>query len=270
MRVRFRRRLLGLLGLVTLALLVADLAGATVGDRVRAAGATAFGPLERVLSGPHDEVAVLRAENVRLRADLALRQHELDQADELRSLFGTDTAVRHRLVAARVVATELSPLGGRAVTLDVGARDGVLVDSTVLAADGLVGRVLTVGPWTSDVQVLGSTGSVVGVRVGKAGALGTLAPGSAATHVTRPPGTLSLDLVQPGGVEVGDAVVTLGSVGGRPYVGGVPVGTVTAIDPDRGRLTRSATVRPSADLDAVDVVAVVVPLPRTAPRETVP
>lgn len=269
MRARSRRRLLGLLGLLTLGVLVADLAGAPPAGQLRAAGATAFGPVQRVLAGPRDDVDDLEAENARLRVELTLSQHELDQADDLRRLLDTDAAAGQRLVAARVVATELGPLG-RALTLDVGARDGVITDSTVLAADGLVGRVVAVGPWTSDVQVLGSSGSVVGVRVGDAGILGTVSPGSASTHVTRPPGTLSLDLARPGVVRVGDAVVTLGSVGGRPYVGGVPLGTVTAVDPDLGLPTRSATVTPLVDLESVDVVAVVLPEARGAPREVHP
>jgi rod shape-determining protein MreC len=153
------------------------------------------------------------------------------------------------------------------VILDVGSRDGVVVDSTVVAAEGLVGRVVAVGPWTSEVQVLGAAGSTVGVRVGTAGTLGAVGPRSAEAHASRPPGTLSLDLVQPGTPQVGDAVTTLGSVGDRPYVAGVPVGRVVAVDPERGLLTRSATVRPSVDLDALDVVVVVVSVPRAAARE---
>jgi rod shape-determining protein MreC len=143
----------------------------------------------------------------------------------------------------------------------------VFADSTVVAAEGLVGRVVAVGPWTSEVQVLGAAGSSVGVRVGAAGTLGAVGPRSAARYAARPPGTLSLDLVQPGSPVIGDEVMTLGSVGDRPYVPGVPVGTVVAVDPERGLPTRSATVRPSVDLDALDVVAVVVSAPRAGARE---
>ena len=48
-------------------------------------------------------------------------------------------------------------------------------------------------------------------------------------------------------VAVGDRVTTLGSVGGRPYVPGIVVGTVTAVDPVDGQLTATATVRPRFD-----------------------
>ncbi|HEU5241167.1 MAG TPA: rod shape-determining protein MreC, partial [Ornithinibacter sp.] len=51
-----------------------------------------------------------------------------------------------------------------------------------------------------------------------------------------------------------------------PYAAGIVVGTVTSVDPDRGRLTRTATVRPAIDPDALDLVAVLLPAPRTEPR----
>lgn len=254
------RRLLGVLVALTLVLLGLDVAGSPVGEQVRALGSTVFGPAQRILSiAPADELAALERENVRLRAELAQRERQLGELAQLGGLLGAHPALEGDLVAARVVATETDLSGGRTVTLDVGHRDGVVADSTVVAAAGLVGRVVSVGPWTCDVQVLGSGGSVVGVRVGEAGTLGAVGPGSAATHARRPPGSLSLDLVEPGTPAVGDEVSTLGSVGNRPYVAGVPLGRVVAVDPGRGAVTRSATVVPHVDLDALDVVAVVVP-----------
>lgn len=268
MRSALRRRLLGVLVVATGALLVADLSGSPVADHVRGAGTAVFGPLQRALSVPtDDEVSGLRAENARLRAELLLREQEVSRTTDLQRLLGSDSAAKRRMVVARVVSSELSPLAGRGITLDVGARDGVLVDSTVLAADGLVGRIVSVGHWTSDVQVLGARGSVVGVRVGTAGTLATVSSGTAAGSIARPKGTLSLDLAGPDGPRVGDKVTTLGSVDGRPYVEGIPVGTVTAVDPDGGRPRHSATVTPSVHLDALDLVAVVLPAPREMPRE---
>jgi rod shape-determining protein MreC len=265
---RPRRRLLGVLVALTLALTLLDVAGSAVPETIRALSASAVGPAERFLASAHaDDVAALRAENTRLRAALWQRQHELDEVADLRRLLTSEAVGGREVVAARVVATEVSLTGGRAVTLDVGSRDGVVVDSTVVAEEGLAGRVVAVGPWTSEVQLLGAPGSTVGVRVGPASILGAVGPRSAAADVARPPGTLSLDLVQPGSPVVGDDVTTLGSVGDRPYVAGVPVGRVVAVDPERGLLTRSATVQPTVDLDALDVVGVVVNVPRTAARE---
>ena len=266
-----QRRLLAGLVLVTLALLVVDLAGSGIAEAVRSAGGTVLGPVQRALSGaPRDEIAALEAQNVLLRATLADQQRRLSEQQRLADLVAGNPVAGHRFVAARVVASDVSPLGGRSLTLDVGTRDGVTTDSTVVTAEGLAGRVVGVSPWTCDVQVLGSTGSVIGVRAGPAGTLATVSSPSSTDRESRPRGSLTLSFVQPGTPVVGDTVTTLGSVDERPYAAGIVVGTVTAVDPDRGQLTRTATVRPIVDPDAIDVVAVLVPRARVASRPEVP
>lgn len=264
---RPRGRLLAVLVATTVALLAADLAGSPAATAVRAAGTAVFGPVQRVLTAPAsgDELARLRAENARLATTVALQQRRLADLGRLDRLLGP-SAVSAPLLAARVVATKVSALGGRSVTLDVGARDGAVVDTAVVAAAGLVGRVVAVGPATSDVSLLGAPATTVGVRVGRAGTLGTVSSPSSAEQAPRPPGTLTLTLVEPGAPVVGDAVTTLGSLDGRPYAAGLAVGTVVALDPAPGRVTRSATVRPAVDLDALDVVALVLPGARSGPR----
>ena len=64
----------------------------------------------------------------------------------------------------------------------------------------------------------------------------------------------------------GQQLVTFGSVGGRPYVPGVPVGVITQVEGTSGSLTKEALVRPYADDSALGVVGVVVVAPRTSPR----
>ena len=262
-----RRRLLVVLASLTVALLLGDLAGWGVADDVRRAGGVVLGPVQRALSGAQpDALAAVERENVRLRTELADEQRRSADRGRLDELLGSATTAGRTLLPARVVASDLSPLGGRTVTLDIGSRDGVRADSTVVSADGLVGRVVAVAPWTSDVQVLGSAGSVVAVRVGPAGTLGTVRAPVAGDVESRPRGTLGLSTIAPGTAVVGDVVRTLGSVDETPYAAGIVVGTVTAVDPDHGQLTRGATVRPATDPDAIDVVAVIVPTPRSVPR----
>lgn len=265
------RRLLAALVVATLAVLGADLAGSGVAEAIRGVGGTVLGPVQRALSGaPRDEISALEEQNVLLRATVAAQQRGLEQQARLSELLDAGTTQGRRLVAARVVGSGLSPMGGRSVTLDVGSRDGIVVDSTVVTAEGLAGRVVAVAPWTSDVQLLGSTGSVIGVRVGPAGTLATVGPPSSTDRQSQPRGSLTLSLVQPGTPVVGDFVRTLGSVDDRPYAAGLVVGTVTGVGPDRGQLTRTATVRPVVDPDAIEVVAVLVPHARSAARAEAP
>jgi rod shape-determining protein MreC len=77
---------------------------------------------------------------------------------------------------------------------------------------------------------------------------------------------LSLALVDRGTASAGDVVTTLGSVGDRPFVPGITVGTVGALHTGVGRLAPTGTVTPAVDATSLDVVAVVLSAGRTAPR----
>jgi rod shape-determining protein MreC len=99
----------------------------------------------------------------------------------------------------------------------------------------------------------GEIGSVTGMGKGLAG-----------------PDTLHLQLFDANAVlRVGEQLVTFGSVGGRPYVPGVPIGTVVRLETSSNALTRSALVRPFADFSSLGVVGVVIAPPRVNPRDSV-
>jgi rod shape-determining protein MreC len=67
----------------------------------------------------------------------------------------------------------------------------------------------------------------------------------------------------------GEQLVTFGSVGGSPYVPGVPVGVITKVVGSTSSLMRLALVRPFASMATLGVVGVVVVPPRTNPRDSV-
>jgi rod shape-determining protein MreC len=71
------------------------------------------------------------------------------------------------------------------------------------------------------------------------------------------------------GMEPGQRIVSFGSQGDRPYVPGVPIGTVTKIERTPGSLTRTALVRPFVRFTSLDVVGVVVGAPKRNPRDSV-
>jgi rod shape-determining protein MreC len=248
-----RRVLAGLLAATLLVLLV-DLAGGPTGP-VRSAGSALVGPLLRAASP--GEADPRDAELTRLRqrvSELEDERSAATQESRLKSL-----AAEHSLtvVPARVVSVGARDARGAVrVTLDVGERDGVRRDRAVVGPDGLVGRVVAVSSWTSDVELLGAAGTVVGVRAGEAP--GVLAELTASDPtVETGPGELAISAVTEGRLREGDVVRTLGSAGEVPYPPGIPVGRVTAVADQPGRLTRAGTVRPFADLARVDVVGVV-------------
>ena len=263
---RSRRLLTGAL-VVTGLVAALGVSGAAGLEPVRGAAATVLGPFERLLGPGADEASAARAEAAALSTRLAAAQREVAAAHAGAGILESPALAGARLVPARVVAVGATgPAGPERVTIDAGARDGVEVDRTVVAAQGLVGRVVSVAPWTSDVLLVGSPDLAVGVRLGPRGVLGE-ASGAALAGGARPaPGLLSLALVDRGTASAGDVVTTLGSVGDRPFVPGIAVGTVSDVHTGVGRLAPTGTITPAVDTTALDVVAVVLSAGRTAPR----
>jgi rod shape-determining protein MreC len=263
---RARRLLTG--ALVVTGLVVAlGVSGAAGLEPVRGAAAAVLGPLERLLGPGDDELSAARAEQAVLATRLAAAQREVAARHDVAGILETTALAGARLVPARVVAVGASgPAGPERVTIDAGSRDGVEVDRTVVAADGLVGRVVSVAPWTSDVLLVGSPDLTVGVRVGPRGVLGEVSGAAVAGGARPDPGLLAFALVDRGAAGVGDVVTTLGSVGDRPYVPGIPVGTVATVQLGVGRLAPTGTVTPAVDTTSLDVVAVVLTSGRSDPR----
>lgn len=258
-----RRRVLLAMVIATVAMVLLDLAGSSLPARAKALAATAIGPVQRAVAAvDRGDAAMLAEQNAVLRTQLAQAQARLAADAATGRLLSSPSASTGHLLPARVVGSSTTVTGGRQVTIDVGQRDGVEPNLTVVSADGLVGRVVSVGAWSSDVRVLGSADATVAVRVGSQGVLGTVGPapvavGTPAGLPERQKGDLTLSLVDQATVAVGDRVVTLGGVGGRPYVPGIVVGTVVALDPARGLVAGTAVVRPAVAAVRLDVVAVV-------------
>ncbi|WP_282070744.1 rod shape-determining protein MreC [Janibacter hoylei] len=244
-----RRRVLPVLLVLTALVLLADLAGAPLGP-LRGVGDQVLGPVERLVAPGPDETDRLEQDNLRLDEQVRRLEDREGVADQVERL---DPDLES--VTARVVALDRAGASGpERVTVDVGRRDGVRADSAVIAPDGLVGRVVSVWEWTSDVEVIGADSSV-GVRTGAKGVIGTLSGSDPTT--THAADELVITQLTRDRAREGDEVVTLGSPGQRPYPPGVPVGTVTRVERAPGQLTDTAVVEPAVDLATVDVVAVV-------------
>jgi rod shape-determining protein MreC len=203
-----------------------------------------------------DDIAALRSENSRLRAQQATSQYQRNQLAEYQGLTSAAGTLGQALVPAHVVAYGPAQSFSRTVTIDAGSGAGVRPDQTVLDDDGLVGRVLRTTRTTATVLLIVDTRSVVGGRVGASMKVGFLTGrGELSDH-----GTLDLQLVdQADAPAKGDTVVTWGSKDGAPYVPGVPIGRVSAVYASLRESTQRAVISPYVDFGALDLVGVVVP-----------
>lgn len=281
---RRTRLLLSVLLAAALALITFDFRGGTAWPvrELRALGGTIFGSAESManaVTGPvagffdnvtstssqQGKITALERQVVSLRTQLSMAQISRTQAAQLQRLLELSGRGGYRVVAANVVAAG-APYENT-VTIDAGSGDGIKPDETVLNGDGLVGTVTAVSAQTSTVLLTTDAASTVGVRVAGTGEIGAITGGGRATPG---PALLRLQVFDANAVlRPGQQVVTFGSVRGRPYVPGVPVGVITQVLASPTTLTKLALVRPYADDSALGVVGVVIIPPRTNPRDSV-
>ena len=224
-------------------------------------GGRLFGPVESlaghvtgvVHGSTGGEVAALQRQNDQLRAELAQAQAGDANSAQLASLLHL-SAGKYKVVTATVVAA-----GGEysdTVTISAGSADGITANETVLNGDGLVGTVVATTGTAATVQLATDAGATVGIRMVGSGQIGALS-GTAGSMTGG--GELKLTLFNADAtLQPGQELVTFGSVGGRPYVPGVPVGTVASVTTQPGSLTPTALVKPFADFTGLGVVGVVV------------
>ncbi|WP_128980442.1 rod shape-determining protein MreC [Streptomyces roseicoloratus] len=278
---RESRLLLVLLIAIAFALITVDIRGGQESpvDGARQAAAAVFGPVENGVASAvdpignaigavrdsgerHNRIAALEQENAALKAKLGSDDRNRNRLRELDAMLKTAGAGQYGIKGAQVIAIGAAQGFSWTVTIDIGARDGVRRDMTVLNGSGLVGRVTTVGPTTSTVLLANDPDFTVGTRMEKSDELGF-----ATGQGDRP---LLVQLLNgKAGVKPGDRLVTFGSAGNKPFVPGVPVGEVVRVDPLGGSLTRNVHVRPYVGFTKLDIVGVVVQAPRTDPRDMV-
>ncbi|MFC7649161.1 rod shape-determining protein MreC [Streptosporangium lutulentum] len=198
-------------------------------------------------------IEALRAENKRLKHDLAAQSLDRKRSAELRSLLGVAGTDGYKIVPAQVIARRGTPGFEEAVELDVGGADGVRTEMTVLNGDGLVGRVVQVGSSTSTVVLLSDPGSAASARLEGSNEIGVVNGVGQSGRLVRFRLLDSTAHITPG-----HRIVSFGSQRGVPYVAGVPIGVVERVEATPGELTRVAYARTYADLTALDVVGVVV------------
>ena len=228
-----------------------------VGSAARSVG-DALGGLPRLGRYQSDNHR-LQLENARLREQLRETDDLRRQVSEWDRLMHLKDVANYAVKPARVVAIG-SALGFEwTATIDVGSKDGIAPDQTVINGDGLVGRTKRVGPSTSVVVLVADRGFAVGVRLARSGAFG-IASGNAL-------GPMTYQLIgQNFRANVGDTFITTGS---STFVSGVPVGTVTSVDTTTNTLTKTGLVRPFVDVTRLDLVAVVVEGARSLPRPVI-
>jgi rod shape-determining protein MreC len=277
---QLRRAILVGLVLLALALLTISFRSPTAGalHTAQGYGASALRPFqvaaERVarpfrdaydyvsgLTGAKSENAKLKRENRLLRAQATANLAAARRAAELEALMHFENLKSfpqdYEPVNTTVISFPGTPFAQQ-VTIAAGTNRGLALNTPVVTADGLIGRVTNVFPSTAQVTLLTDPdGSVAAVDVTH-GISGIIRHG--------PRGTFILDRVSKEAiVRKGDVIVTRGTVDKRypsyyPY--GIPIGTVLSASASDIATFLSVQVTPYARYGSLDAVAALVPTKR--------
>ncbi len=232
---RRTRLVLGVLLIIAITLITLDFRDGGASP-ARSVGADIFGPIERVthdVTGPVASLFDSITGGPSAQGTIATLQR---QNAELRAEL---SAAQLRKAAGKQLAQLLQ--------LDAGAYR--IVPANVIAAGGDFSDTVTLDAGSND-----------GIKPDE-----TVLNGSGFVGTVTQVSVFDANAV----LHTGQQVVTYASVGDRPQVPGVPVGTIVSVSGSAGALTQTAMMRPAVNFTALGVVGVVVRVPRHNPRASV-
>ncbi|WP_286206438.1 rod shape-determining protein MreC [Sessilibacter corallicola] len=204
-------------------------------------------------------------ENRALKEQLLIHQRRLQgmaavvtENVRLRELMNSAEMVAEQVLVAEMIGVSSDPLVHK-VVINKGSRDNVYIGQPLLDAQGLMGQVVEVGPFSSQVLLITDSTHALPVEVNRNGVraivegIGDLYR-MELRHVSN-----TVD------IEVGDLLVSSGL--GQKFPRGYPVGTVTEIIHDPGRPFAGVHVEPMAQLNRSRHVLLVFRDSSTAPED---
>jgi len=199
-----------------------------------------------------------------VETELHTAKQEAAETERLRTLLNLTEQSDIKNVPARVIARDPS-VWFNTITINRGSSSGIAVNMPVVSGGGIVGRVITVSPWASQVMLItdekAGAGAVVG-QLGQSGALGSIR-GRADL------GVALIEMRYVSGlekVENGDYVMTTGQDG--IYPPGLNVGRVVEVKNGTATQAHQILIQPGAQLDHLEEVAVLLyrPPPKLVPE----
>jgi rod shape-determining protein MreC len=204
------------------------------------------------LIGLHDENQRLKREVDELRMQLTSEHETVLEAQRVRALVGFQDSGIGKSIVARVIGRDAGR--SQTITIDKGRIHGVKVDSPIMTADGVVGRVIQTSNFFSIVQLIDDSQSAVGVMLESTRIQG----------IVKGTGNRDLDLEyidDDNGLKQGDKFLTSGQ--DRVYPKGIQVGVITSISNTRRGYIKTVQIRPSADLGRLEEVLCVIEHPQS-------
>jgi rod shape-determining protein MreC len=273
-----RSRLLLIILIVTsLFLITLDLRGVKILDGLRSgtqnvlspfqkAGSTVVSPFRDFfgdvthLGRTRSQIEKLKADNARLRNQLLQRKSADAELEQLKSVLDLAGRAGYKVLAARVISQGASTSFTQTITIDAGTTSGVRQNMTVVSGEGLVGVVKESYLNSALIMLATDPDFKVGVRVAGTQQIGILSGrGSKRAELQ----LLDNQKI----VKVGDVLLARGSTNNRPFVPGIPVGIISAVDSTAGSIAQTATVMLYPNFSALGVVSVVLSAGKNNPGD---
>jgi rod shape-determining protein MreC len=209
-------------------------------------GTTGFFSNYFELRNAREQSRELRTEVDKYRLENQFLKNELESARRAEALAGFQAHSLSKMIGARVIGTTTG-MGSKSVLIDRGTASGVRKGMAVVTPDGIVGTVVAVYPFASQVRGVTDPGFAAGVESQKNHVHGVLKGiGNESAKV---------DYIPTGQkVEVGEMFFTSGE--DRIFPKGLPVGKVTAVK--EGSAFQDIYVQPSGVESAPEEVLVIV------------
>jgi len=197
----------------------------------------------------------VREENERLRRRVLDLEQQLGQRAEneradrrLQELLDYRTGLPGESVPGQIIGRDPLPWSGT-VTINKGSSDGIGRNAAVVSQYGVVGQTIATSAHSSRVLLVTDPNSGVDAIVQRSRARGIIKGAL--------DGRCLMKYLQRGDdIVVGDRIVTSGLDGIFPK--GITIGEVTGVDLDKRGLLKTADIAPSAPLDRIEEVLVVV------------
>jgi len=198
------------------------------------------------LRGVEAQNADLRRQLDEVRVQYQERRALADRATHLEKVLALRDRLNLQTAAAEVIASSASP-DFRTLTIDKGTNQGIKTDMAVIAARGIVGRIVVPSPGAAKVQLLIDRNAAAGALIERSRAQG-VAPGGGEER-------LRLDYVsEASDVVVGDLVVTSGIDGIYPK--GFTIGNVDTVEKS-GPAYKRITIKPAVNFSSLETVLIV-------------
>jgi len=207
-----------------------------------------------------NELSRLQQTNQLLRMELTRLDGVARESVRLKSHLRLRTNIRGQSRLARVVGRDPANWW-RTIQIDLGERDGVQANHPVWTEQGLVGRVLQVGPYRAQVTLVGDPSCRVSVKISETEESGVL---TAAPFTAIDPRLVNIiHLPADTAAAPENTVVTSGL--GEIFPANIPVGKIVNIRHSHGSVQTTARVRLAIDSSKLQEVWVMTQ-PKVAKR----